>query len=228
MEATLASIIAAAAPLVFAAVGETITERAGVVNLSLDGSILLSAMTGFAVASLTGSVALGFGAAAGVSAIVALIVAWSGITVRMNQIAVGFILTLLAADLSSFLGDPFVRQPGPQVVSRPIPVLSDIPVIGRALFGQNLSVYASLLLVIGAAWFLGRSRIGREAFVESEYRVARSEFNAVEESGHRSPERQNSAFWRRRDAQMSEREESTRRASQALEPVRRGGLRKFP
>ncbi len=162
MDATLASIIAAAAPLVFAAVGETITERAGVVNLSLDGSILLSAMTAFAVASMSGSVVLGFAAAAFAAALVALIVAWSGITLRMNQIAVGFVLTLLAADLSSFLGDPFVRQPGPQVVSRPIPMLSEIPLIGRALFGQNLSVYASLLLVVVAAWFLARSRLGRE------------------------------------------------------------------
>ena len=162
MDATLASIVAAAAPLVFAAVGETITERAGVVNLSLDGSILLSAMTGFAIASMTGSVALGFGAAAGASAVVALIVAWSGIALRMNQIAVGFVLTLMTASLSAFLGDPFVRQPGPQVTSRPIPVLEDIPLVGRALFGQNVSVYASILLVAAAAWFLARSRVGRE------------------------------------------------------------------
>ena len=162
MDATLASIVAAAAPLVFAAVGETITERAGVVNLSLDGSILLSAMSGFAIASMTDSVVLGFAAAAATSGIFALIVAWSGIVLKMNQIAVGFVLTLLGASLSAFLGDPFVRQPGPQVAARPIPVLEDIPLVGQALFGQNVSVYASLVLVVVASLFLSRSRVGRE------------------------------------------------------------------
>lgn len=162
MEATLASIVAAAAPLVYAAVGETITERAGVVNLSLDGSILLSAMTGFAVALTTGQVGFGFLAAAAVSALIALVVAWSGIGLRLNQVAVGFVLTLLAASLSSYLGEGFVHRPGPSVAPRPIPILSEIPLVGRALFGQNLSVYGSLVLAAVAAWFLARSRAGLE------------------------------------------------------------------
>lgn len=162
MEATLASIIAAAAPLVYAAVGEAITERAGVVNLSLDGSILLSAMSAFAIASLTGQVGLGFLAAAVVSASIALLVAWSGIGLRLNQVAVGFVLTLLAAALASYLGEGFVHRPGPSVSSRPIPVLSQIPLVGRALFGQNLSVYGSLLLVLAAGWFLSRTPRGLE------------------------------------------------------------------
>lgn len=162
MDATLASIVAAAAPLVYAAVGEAITERAGVVNLSLDGSILLSAMTGFAVAYTTDSVVAGFAAAALASVIVALVVAWSGIALKLNQIAVGFVLTILAADLSGFLGDNFTRLPGPTVTARPIPLLRDIPLVGQALFGQNLSVYGSLLLVIASALFLGRSRRGLE------------------------------------------------------------------
>lgn len=162
MEATLASIVAAAAPLVYAAVGEAITERAGVVNLSLDGSILLSAMTAFAVAFTTGRVGLGFLAAAAVSALIALVVAWSGIGLRLNQVAVGFVLTLLAAALSSYLGEGFVHQPGPSVTPRSIPGLSEIPLVGRALFGQNLSVYGSLVLVVVAGWFLARSRAGLE------------------------------------------------------------------
>lgn len=160
MEATLASIIAAAAPLVYAGVGEAITERAGIVNLSLDGSILLSAMTGFAIAFTTGSVGLGFAAAAGASALVALLVAWSGIRLRLNQVAVGFVLTLLAASLASYLGEGFVHIRGPSVAPRPIPVLSEIPLVGRALFGQNLSVYGSLVLVVATAWFLARSQRG--------------------------------------------------------------------
>jgi len=162
MDATLASIVAAAAPLVYAAIGETITERAGVVNLSLDGSILLAAMTGFAAAYTTNSVIAGFVAAALVGMAVALLVAWSGIALKLNQIAVGFILTILAADLAGFLGDSFNRLPGPTVTARPIPVLENIPVVGQALFDQNISVYGSLLLIVGAAWFLARSRGGLE------------------------------------------------------------------
>ncbi|MGH8927317.1 MAG: ABC transporter permease, partial [Acidimicrobiia bacterium] len=162
MGATLASIVAAAAPLVYAAVGEAITERAGIVNLSLDGSILLSAMSGFVVAFTTGNVVAGFAAAAAVSGLIALIVAWSGISLRLNQVAVGFVLTLLAASLSSYLGEGFVHQPGPSVRPRPIPGLVEIPLLGRALFGQNLSVYGSLVLVAVAAWFLARSRVGLE------------------------------------------------------------------
>lgn len=162
MGSTLVSIVAAASPLIFAAVGEAITERAGVLNLSLDGSILLSAMVGFAAAYGTGSVVVGFAAAAAVSAGIALVVAWSGITLRLNQVAVGFVLTLLAGELSAYLGDGFVRLRGPVVEPLAIPYLVDIPVVGRALFGQNPSVYASLLLVVSAAWFLARTRRGLE------------------------------------------------------------------
>jgi simple sugar transport system permease protein len=168
MEATIASIVAAASPLVFAAVGEAITERAGVVNLSLDGSILLSAMTGFAVASTSGSVLAGFVAAGAVSASIAVLVAWSGIRLRLNQIAVGFVLTLLAASLSAFLGSPYVRRPGPTVKPMRIPGLSDLPLLGKALFGQNPSVYASFVVIIGGAWFLARSRRGLELRVVGE------------------------------------------------------------
>lgn len=162
MEATLASIVAAAAPLIYAAVGEAITERAGIVNLSLDGSILLSAMSGFGVAYLTGNVGLGFLVAAAVSAVFALIVAWSGIGLGLNQVAVGFVLTLLGAALSAYLGEGFAHQPGPSVTYRPVPGLSELPLVGRPLFAQNLSVYGSIILVAVAAWFLARSRIGLE------------------------------------------------------------------
>ena len=106
MEAAFASIIAAATPLVFAAVGETITERSGVVNLGVEGSLMLSAMTEFAVAVTTGSTLLGFVAAALVSMAVAGVVAFAGVRLGVSQIAVGFVLTILAIDLSDYLGAP--------------------------------------------------------------------------------------------------------------------------
>jgi simple sugar transport system permease protein len=156
----LSSIMLAAAPLVFAVVGETITEKSGVVNLSLDGSIMLSAMTGFAVASETGSLPVGFLAAAGVSMVVALIVAFASIRLRLNQIAVGFVLFQLTTDLSTFLGQNYVGEPGPFVGKWSIPVLSDIPWIGPILFEQDAMVYGSYAVVLAAWWFIFRTRRG--------------------------------------------------------------------
>jgi ABC-type uncharacterized transport system permease subunit len=160
MEQTLASIIAAASPLVIAAVGETITERAGIINLSLEGSLMLSAMTGFAAAQATGSVTVGFLAAALVGAAVALIVAVADIRLRLNQIAVGFVLAITCAELSTFLGSPFVREPGPSVTPRPIPVLAELPFVGPVLFDHDLLVYGSFLLVGAATWWLFRTQHG--------------------------------------------------------------------
>ncbi len=162
MEATLASIVAAASPLIYAVVGETLAEKAGVINLSLDGSILLSAMAGFATAYLTGSVLLGFLVAALVSMAVALLVAFASIELRLNQIAVGFVLTLLCADLSSFLGDPYVGQRASGVPHLAIPGLSAIPGVGPIFFDQNLSVYGSFLVVAAAYFFIFRTRRGLE------------------------------------------------------------------
>ncbi len=158
--AVLASIVGAATPLVFAVVGETISEKAGVVNLSLEGTIMLSAMTAFATASATDSVIVGYLAGAAVGGFLALIIAFSSIQLRLNQIAVGFVLTLLAIKLSSFIGDPFVGQQGAAVPHVGIPLLQNIPFLGRVFFDHNLSVYGSYLALIGAYLFLYRTRRG--------------------------------------------------------------------
>jgi simple sugar transport system permease protein len=158
----LAGILADSAPLVFASVGETLTEKVGVINLSLDGSILLSAMAGFAAAFVTGNLLVGFAAAMLVGALVALIVAIASIELRLDQVAVGFVLTLLAADMSSFLGNPFVRKPGPAVPPLPIPLLKDIPVLGPLFFNHNAVVYASFIVVILAWLWMFKTRPGLE------------------------------------------------------------------
>jgi len=157
---TLASVVAASAPVILASIGETISEKSGVINLSLDGSIALSAMTGFAVAFLSGSVALGMLAGMAVGALVALIVAFASITLRQQQVAVGFVLTLLCADLADFLGNPFVRKPGPSVPHVPIPYLSTIPVLGPILFDHNVVVYLSMLSTVAAWWYIYRTQPG--------------------------------------------------------------------
>ena len=157
---TLAGIIAAAAPLIYAAIGETISEKAGVVNLSLDGSILLSAMTGFAAAVASGSVLVGFAAAIAVSVAIAAVVAFSGIELRLNQIAVGFVLFLLARQLALFLGDSYVGQSGPKVPAFDIPLLSEIPFFGTVLFSHNLSVYGAYVVIVVSYVFIYRTRPG--------------------------------------------------------------------
>jgi simple sugar transport system permease protein len=157
---TLRSVVAASAPLVFAGLGETLTERAGVINLSLDGSILLTAMTGFAIATLSGSLLLGFGAAMVVGALMALLIAYSSIALKLDQVAVGFVLTLLGADLSSFLGNPFVGRPGPSVPHLPIPGLVDLPIVGPILFDHDLLVYLSLVSVVVAWVWISKTQAG--------------------------------------------------------------------
>jgi ABC-type uncharacterized transport system permease subunit len=160
VESTFNSIIAAAAPLIIAAMGETITEKSGVINLSLEGSLRLSAMTAFAVAFWVGNALAGFVVAALVGAAIAAIVASSSIVLKLNQIAVGFVLTLLAIDLASFLGDSFVGERGPRVPPLPIPFLSDIPFFGKVFFDQDLVVYFSFLTIAATWWFFYRTRPG--------------------------------------------------------------------
>lgn len=156
----LAAIIMMAAPLLIAALGETISEKGGVVNLSLDGTILLSAMAGFAAASETHSIFLGFIAATATGAAVSLLLAVIGVWLNQSQVAVGFALTFLCRDLAYFLGNPYARQQGPQLETLNIPWLSQLPVIGKALFSHTIIVYVSFALIPCVLYFLHHSRTG--------------------------------------------------------------------
>lgn len=162
MEATLATIVAASAPLIFATLGETISEKAGVINLSLEGSLMLSALAGFVVAFESGNTWLGFAAAAATGAAFAAIVAMSSITLWLNQIAVGFVLAILGIALSSFLGSGYTGKPGGPIAVPPldIPLLSDVPFVGPVLFSHNIVVYASLVAVAALWWFMYNTRPG--------------------------------------------------------------------
>jgi simple sugar transport system permease protein len=156
----LAGVLAAAAPVLFAVIGETVTERAGIINLSMNGTILLSAMGGFAVAYKTDNIVLGFLAGMGIGALVALIVAFSSITLKQSQVAIGFVLALACRDLSYFLGTPYMNQPGPRLPAWEIPGLSQIPVIGQLLFRQDILTYLSYLIVFVVWLWIFRTRPG--------------------------------------------------------------------
>lgn len=147
----LAGVLASAAPVVFAVIGETITERAGVINLSVNGTILLAAMGSFAVAVVSGSLLLGFLAGMLIGAAVALVVAFTSITLRQSQVAVGFVLALMCRDLAYFLGNPYMGLSGPRVPALNVPLLGELPVVGVLFFRHDLVTYSSFIL-IGLAW----------------------------------------------------------------------------
>jgi simple sugar transport system permease protein len=156
----LAGVLASAGPVVFASIGETISERAGVINLSMNGMILLSAMGSFAIALATGSVALGFLCGALIGAAVSALVALSSITLKQSQVAVGFVLALLCRDLSYFLGTPVMGAPGPRIGSAPIPLARDIPILGPLFFSHDVMTYASFVLIVAAWLYVYKTRPG--------------------------------------------------------------------
>jgi ABC-type uncharacterized transport system permease subunit len=160
MTILIASVIAAAAPILLATLGETITEKSGIINLSLDGTILLSAMSAFVIALKTENILLGFIAAAIVGGLVAGLVAFFSIYLKQNQVAVGFVLTLMTRDLAYFIGSPYSRLQGPQVGPMHVPFLSDIPFFGDVLFSHNLPVYFSIIMIGAAWWYMYRTRLG--------------------------------------------------------------------
>lgn len=159
-EAIVLSVIAASTPLLLAAAGELVVERAGVLNLGVEGMMIMGAACGFAGAWLTGSTFVGalFGIAAGV----ALSAVFAALTLGLavNQVATGLALTILGVGLSGLIGAGFVGEKIAPAPHLSIPLLTDMPVIGRILFGQNAFVYVSILLIAAIWWFLYRTRAG--------------------------------------------------------------------
>jgi ABC-type uncharacterized transport system permease subunit len=159
-EAIMLSVIAASTPLLLAAAGELVTERSGVLNLGLEGMMIMGAACAFAGTYVSGSVVVG--ALCGVFAGVAMSAIFAIFTLGLavNQVASGLALTILGTGLSGLIGAGFVGQritPAPQLH---LPVLTDLPLFGRILFGQDAFVYLSVALVIGIWLFLYRSRAG--------------------------------------------------------------------
>jgi ABC-type uncharacterized transport system permease subunit len=156
----LAAAIAAGTPLVFAALGELITEKSGVLNLGVEGMMLVGAIAGFAAASASGNLWLGACAGMAAGAAMAAIFALLTLNLMANQVASGLALTLFGIGLSAFVGKPFesvsLLKEGPVE----IPLLSQIPLLGPVLFKQHFLVYVSWLLFAGVSWFLYRSRTG--------------------------------------------------------------------
>jgi simple sugar transport system permease protein len=157
---TLLTVISAATPLLLAAIGELVAERAGVLNLGIEGMMLAGAVTAFAATIATGSTTMGILAAALAGALMALIFAFLALSLLANQVATGLALTIFGIGLSALVGSGFVGMPVTRLPKLDWPVLTDLPVIGPLLFSHDILVYLSLLLTAFIAWFLKRSRGG--------------------------------------------------------------------
>ncbi|MDQ2093564.1 ABC transporter permease [Rhodalgimonas zhirmunskyi] len=159
-ELLLASLMVAATPILLAAVGELIVERAGVLNLGVEGMMITGAICGFAVTIESGSPTLGFVAAAAGGAGLSLLFALLTQFALANQVASGLALTLFGLGLSALLGQGYVGLKPPLMADIHIPGLSDIPYLGTVLFTHDPMVYFGLLLVAAVWWFLNRTRGG--------------------------------------------------------------------
>lgn len=156
----LASTAGAATPLILAALGELVTERSGVLNLGVEGMMLVGAVAGFAVTLHTGHVSLGLLAAMLAAMAASLIFAFLVLTLQTNQVATGLALTLFGVGLSAFAGRGYAGQTVDPLPHLHFPLLSDMPFLGPLLFRFDAMVYASAALVLAVGWILSRTRLG--------------------------------------------------------------------
>ncbi|MCD7060352.1 ABC transporter permease [Pelagibacterium xiamenense] len=160
IEAILLTIVTASTPLLLAAIGELVVERSGVLNLGVEGMMVMGAVGGFLGMMWTGNPFIGaivgilFGMA--LSALFGFLV----LSLATNQYATGLALTILGLGLSGLLGEAYVGRSAIRMPALDIPVLTDLPIIGRLVFGQDLIFYVSIALVIGVAWFLFSTKQG--------------------------------------------------------------------
>lgn len=152
--------LAAGTPLVYAALGELVTEKSGVLNLGVEGMMLVGAVVAFIVASLSKSPWLGVFAGMAAGAALSLLFAVVTLTLQANQVASGLALSLFGVGLSAFIGLDYVSVVIEPIRPLAIAGLSDLPVIGKLLFGHNPLVYLSLVLFAAIHWFLFHTRAG--------------------------------------------------------------------
>ncbi|MFA5522252.1 MAG: ABC transporter permease [Castellaniella sp.] len=159
LAALVASAIIAGTPLMLASLGLLVNEKSGVINLGSEGLMLVAAITGFAAALTSGSIALGFIAGAFSGMLLSGFFAWLTVWLGANQVATGLALSLFGVGASAYMGIDYV---GATLNSErfAIPVLRDIPFLGQALFRQHPMVYLSMVLCLAIFWFLQRTRAG--------------------------------------------------------------------
>ncbi|MCK5069319.1 MAG: ABC transporter permease [Desulfocapsa sp.] len=156
----IASVLAASAPLIIIALGETISEKSGVINLSLDGVVLFSAMAAFVVAKETDSLMLGFLAGGCTGMLTGIIVGYFSVYLHLSQLAVGFALSLLCRDLAYFLGNPHSRIQGPTLLETKLPFYDILPSSLQIILTQPLTVWFAILMIFVLYYFFSFSHTG--------------------------------------------------------------------
>ena len=160
LSAILVSMIAASTPLLFAAIGELVTEKSGVLNLGVEGMMLVGAVTAFMVGLGTGSPVLAVLAGAFAGIVMATLFGILTLSLLANQVATGLALTIFGVGLSALMGKSYVGVPLTPLSKLDIHGISDIPLLGPVLFGQDFLVYLSIFMVVAVSWFLYRTRGG--------------------------------------------------------------------
>ena len=156
----LGATLSAGTVIALAALGLLINEKAGVVNLGAEGMMLCAALAGFATTVATGNEWLGFAAGMGAGALLAGVFGWLVIWLHTNQYATGLALSLFGVGFSAFAGLGYVQAKLPELAPDGVPLLSDLPLVGPALFAHDPLVYGAIALALALAWFLQRSRAG--------------------------------------------------------------------
>lgn len=156
----IASLMVAATPLILAAVGELVVEKAGVLNLGVEGMMIIGAISGFAFAVETGSPMVGFLAAAICSALLSLVFALLTQVLLSNQVATGLALTLFGLGFSSMVGQTYMGLRPPDMDKVNFGFLTDIPFIGTVIFNHDLMVYLTLFVCVVIWYVLNYTRLG--------------------------------------------------------------------
>ena len=156
----VASMLAAGTVLALASLGLLINEKAGVVNLGAEGMMLCAALAGFATVVHTGNDWIGFAAGMLAGGLLAAALGYLVIWLNTNQFATGLALSLFGAGFSAFAGTGYVQASLPARAQHALPLLSDLPWLGTALFRQHPVVYLSVALALGLLWFFYRTRAG--------------------------------------------------------------------
>jgi simple sugar transport system permease protein len=169
LTALIAGGILAGVPLLFAALGEMVSERAGVLNIGIEGTMLVGAYVGFITAYHGGSTSLGFLAGAGAGAAVSVVMVLLCVFAGLDQIVVGIAITLICEGATAMIFDAQFAESRPTLGATgrvDIPFLSDLPVVGGAdtsdgsIFSQPLVVYLGVALVVAVAWMMRRTHLG--------------------------------------------------------------------
>lgn len=168
----LAAAVQSGTPILYATLGEIFTEKSGVLNLGVEGAMILGALAGFMVAKFTGSPVIGFLAAGFVGSLATSIHGVVCLWFQGNQVVSGLALTILGAGLANYLGTAYVGLSAPGFSPLALPVLSEIPVIGKIFFQQDLLVYFSYCIPLLMWLFFARTRFGLSLRAVGEYPAA--------------------------------------------------------